>query len=1227
GLSNIMESGKPSLPVEGFHIGIPADVSAVKVRIKSEEFTLERDCVVLPWHEPGEPAGLNELDEHSPGAGGVFPESPVSASHLGFIRSQKVALIRIMPIQFSSDEDTLRIINFASVELELIRDPDSIPPNSEIAPHDEGKFEPIISGLLTNYEQAKEFRLQSVRRRDGSGEDFWYNPETTYLKIITSEDGLYKVDYDFLSQHGVDPSAINTTNLKLLYKGEMVPILLFDGQDSSFDAGDYFLFLGGRKRSEQIGWRLDEYTDDSVWWLCWDEGEGLRYQAASQEPGDSPMVLDSNSYFWAQEHFEEDILYDGWNDDRDQDSWFWETVWYAPDSASVSFTLYSFDEAATSAATVSVRMKGISSVIKVNPDHHSVFYLNDNEAPLADYYWDADEFETMPVPAPAGVLHEGRNELTVESPGDTGALADSVYIDWIDVEYLRLYKAISGETWFLPPAGFDGGPVEYRLERFGQNEIVILDVTTGRFFPDYRNSNENGSWILRFVDGEPQSDSIYWAARASAFLTPPDAVVDDPSTLHDTSNKADLVIVTVPEFLEPLRQFVKYRETQGVDVEVVDVQDIFDEFGYGMFNPLAMRSFFWFVYNYWTPPVATHVLLVGDASWDYRFLDPESVVPNYVPSYLDPVRDDKFVSVTGAESDWYPDFAIGRLPVQNEQELTHMIVNIINYETNPPLGDWTRRALLITGGKNELEQETLMGHAQSIEEAMPDDFEFHEVFKVTEGWDDQPVYAEKILEELNAGALMTVFLGHGARHQWDYMFADSDLSGLSCAGKQSLVMAMTCHTGRFANPKTSCIGEKFIMEGDALQRSVAYWGSTGLTSVWNPYYLTMYLLEAIFDKGITDMGLAIMAAKLKFYEESEDVTLASCQAWLSDPLLRINTSPMPSPRRATTVVAGDSITISWEYPDGIESLSGFEVVVFDERSTSAGSLNPENGYAFQAPSGERELTLDGAGVSGEYCAVVRAMGDEGVASRFSEMACFEFNISGSREPFIYAAGFADTSVASEHGGRLNLYALVRDPDGQDDIESVEIYYAGLGTGLFLHETEPGIFYIGIDVEPGLERGNYLLEIHATDRMGNSSAFWPYFAVRGWGLGWPGDAEADVTHWGQDASARSGPVIVAAGYLTEGVSSFEGGNTVLLALAIPGYSGANVARVDIYYDGMLVEASLYDDGLHGDFAPGDGIFGLQAPMAPGLSPANRLFGLKAVDINGQAGAAWPFLSVW
>lgn len=51
---------------------------------------------------------------------------------------------------------------------------------------------------------------------------------------------------------------------------------------------------------------------------------------------------------------------------------------------------------------------------------------------------------------------------------------------------------------------------------------------------------------------------------------------------------------------------------------LVPVGDIYDEFGYGEASPQSLQSFLRYAYDNWAEPRPRYVLLVGQATSDYR---------------------------------------------------------------------------------------------------------------------------------------------------------------------------------------------------------------------------------------------------------------------------------------------------------------------------------------------------------------------------------------------------------------------------------------------------------------------------------------------------------------------------------------------------------------------------------------------------------------------------------
>jgi hypothetical protein len=102
--------------------------------------------------------------------------------------------------------------------------------------------------------------------------------------------------------------------------------------------------------------------------------------------------------------------------------------------------------------------------------------------------------------------------------------------------------------------------------------------------------------------------------------------------------------------LDQANQLASYRQEQGLDTAVIDIQDLYDEFNYGIPNPTAIRDFLALAYSTWQAPAPSYVVLLGDASFD-----PKNYLgfnrTNYVPPYLSVVdpnwgdcRDNKIVT-------------------------------------------------------------------------------------------------------------------------------------------------------------------------------------------------------------------------------------------------------------------------------------------------------------------------------------------------------------------------------------------------------------------------------------------------------------------------------------------------------------------------------------------------------------------------------------------------------
>ncbi len=106
-----------------------------------------------------------------------------------------------------------------------------------------------------------------------------------------------------------------------------------------------------------------------------------------------------------------------------------------------------------------------------------------------------------------------------------------------------------------------------------------------------------------------------------------------------------------------------------------------------------------------------------------------------------------------------------------------------------------------------------------------------------------------------------------------------------------------------------------------------------------------------------------------------------------------------------------------------------------------------------------------------------------------------------------------------------------------------------------------------------------------------------------------------------------PSILIGGYGESEISSDEGGLLTIRALIQDDVAPFDVAGASLYYEGLPTGLNLEDDGLHGDFDAGDGVFGLQFEIPAGFPSSDYIFEIIAWDEAGNYSAMWPYLTIY
>ncbi|MBN2055146.1 VCBS repeat-containing protein [bacterium] len=277
-----------------------------------------------------------------------------------------------------------------------------------------------------------------------------------------------------------------------------------------------------------------------------------------------------------------------------------------------------------------------------------------------------------------------------------------------------------------------------------------------------------------------------------------------------------------------------------------------------------------------------------------------------------------------------------------------------------------------------------------------------------------------------------------------------------------------------------------------------------------------------------------------------------------------------------------------------------------------------------------------------------AVASQDAAGNYSEYSAEVSGMPAQFAPESFLAGYWGTWINSGLGGNLRLLAWFADP--QNDVGVAEVLYAGVPTGVFLADdgtqndfaAGDGIFGLALPIQPGVPSGVYPLELRATDQEGNVGSIWPYYNCIGSGPVLPGASTPDYARppvlppplwqYGGEIGTPPGPAfpeVAMGGYMGTQASPEMGGPLNLVAFVQDPDGYSDIHYVELYFGGAGTGVYLQDDGANGDFAAGDGIFGLSITIPPydQLPEGLYLLEVRAVDQDGNPSALWPYLNVY
>jgi len=617
---------------------------------------------------------------------------------------------------------------------------------------------------------------------------------------------------------------------------------------------------------------FDPFSDINIYWLDWGGENGLRFVEESGALTQSNAVRPSS--FWDVAHIEEDIVFDRLGQvDTDlpttnRDHYFWSTV-NSGQNKEVEFFLANPFRGSGENIEVSLGLHGLTySQGSDGSGEHTLFaFLNDNS--IGDGSWSQQEEYILESPSALNLSHSilsatGANTLAVFAPVSVQAgVYDRVVLNWLEIGYEHMLKANGNSLRFRKSHINPSTNLEFEVKGFSSPDLVIykeaLSKITGYSIREVYDS-KHPTFNLVFQDQASTSTPDYWASTVENLLEPVSITVDTLGGLRNLDG--DFIILTVPEFAAGLEDYVEFKQNEGWNPVVVSLVDVYDEFNFGIKSPHAIKSFLKYANNHWlsTPE---YVLLVGDAISDPQQAKRDTGVKNvptfYMQTYAWGAAEADFWYALINGNDYLPDLHVGRIPVNNGDELKNTLAKLIRYKNDLTYGSWQNEIVTIAGFNA-----TFKHQSQSLlKNEVPNAFMPSRVFidRTSEGqifWGD----TDSLIGLWNDGKLLINFLGHGGGAVWAdrSLFVREDIDFLDPETPPAFVTSMTCFTSSFA--QIQGLGEVVLTKSPA--GAIGWFGSSGVGWMINDYLMIQPMLRRLLEEHKT-VGELMDLARTEYF--------------------------------------------------------------------------------------------------------------------------------------------------------------------------------------------------------------------------------------------------------------------------------------------------------------------------------------------------------------------------
>ncbi|MCF8229725.1 MAG: type IX secretion system sortase PorU [Bacteroidales bacterium] len=774
----IYKQGIFSIPAYQKRIVLPTDRGHAKVEVLNKEF----DAIYLGEYE--------KLNLHS------LPEKITSTISTGKTRDDRILNVSLHPLMYDFQTDTLYLLKKFDLNIRL-------------------------KAVTPEMQSIRDYAENSVLATGN-----WY-------KIRLSENGIYKITYNDLTEMGLDVDAINPRNINVYGNGGgMLPesndtpvyddlmqnaIFVAGENDNSFDPGDYILFYGQapgkwyfNPADNTFHENFNVYSDHTYYFITTDMGSGRRIETVDNNSMLSNISINNYNDFLFHKNDDVNILGTGrkWLEPLGNDEFkYSKTIEHLNTSFPVKVKA---NVVARSFESSSFKLIASGSTIS------QVLIQKVIEGSLNDFA--RSKVMNASFDPASNKIDLVLDYIRTHSSGTS-------WLDYLELNFIRELKQGKAQFLFRSTESVGTNRVaEFNIGEASAN-LRVWDVTDPIQPREIKGSYSGSTYRFK---AETDVLKEFLAYDGSAFLKADFVEKVANQNLHGIPTP-EMVVIAYPGFMNAAKRLADFhRNDENMNIFLCTPQEVYNEFSSGAQDVTAIRNFMKMLYDRSDGNEFKYLMLFGDASYDYKDRLPENT--NFVPSWESVasydminsyVTDDYYGLLDEGEGLNIPveelDLGIGRIPVRSSQEADAIVDKILHYAGNPenvmrPWRTWVSFIADDEDGNLHVRQ------AEELAEYVDMEVKNLNIDKIyldsytqesTPSGQRYPEVTEKLNNRMEQGALVVNYTGHGGELglAHEQILSISDINNWTNYDNLPIFITATCEFARYDDPTRTSAGE------------------------------------------------------------------------------------------------------------------------------------------------------------------------------------------------------------------------------------------------------------------------------------------------------------------------------------------------------------------------------------------------------------------------------------